>query len=125
MSERDDSLSSTSPEAPSPAVFQLPVSAPPSDDSEVTVTSNDIETPLPRPTKPEQLERSLDAEAYVRSTSRSTRSSSYLTFELCSLGLWDTAYAWYQNHESRADNTINEMTTEQLVGYMMKEQGFE
>lgn len=127
MSERDTSVEPhilTPREVISPSTtLQVPVSAPPSDDSQATATPGHIQTPLPLPTKPES-ENSLCSEAFARGMSRFTRSSSHLTFELFSVGLWQKAYGWHQQHGLRADHSLEGKSTEQLVRYMMEERGF-
>lgn len=132
MSDRDTSIEPqilTSLEVTFPSVtLQVPASAPPSHDTQATltqatVTTKDIQTPLLLPTKPEP-ECSLGAEAHARGMSRFTCSSSNLTFGSFSEGLWQKAYGWHQQHGLRADNSLEGRSTEQLVQYMMEERGF-
>lgn len=127
MSDRDTSIEPqilTSLEVTFPSVtLQVPASAPPSHDTQATVTTKDIQTPLLLPTKPEP-ERSLGAEAHARGMSRFTCSSSKLTFGSFSEGLWQKAYDWHQQHGLRSDNSLEGRSTEQLVRYMMEERGF-
>lgn len=42
-----------------------------------------------------------------------------------SVGLWQKAYDWHQQHGLHADHSVEGKSTELLVRYMMQERGFE
>lgn len=57
--------------------------------------------------------------------SRFTGLSPVLTFLMFSVGLWQKAYYWHQEHGLHADHSLEGKSTELLVRYMVQERDFE